>query len=147
MQKLNREWFKELSSKEKQILGLGLMAFLISLFLLFQFVVPLSWVARSETNGEIVQLLSMKKGSFSGGSGVYLVRFYTPDGQPYEGTFTASPAVLSIMKTIRIFYKTNNPSNFYVFDPSKRIIGIVAFVFGIGILGTYTAYLFEKKTE
>jgi hypothetical protein len=145
MQQLNKEWFLALSSMEKQILGLGLATFIISLFILSDSLVPLSWVGRTETKGELVQLLSIKQGSFSGGNGVYLIRFYTPDGQSFDGTMTASPAVLSIMKTIRVFYKVNNPSNFYVFDPSKRIVGIVAFVFGMGILGTYTAYVFEKK--
>lgn len=145
MQQLNKAWFKALSSKEKQILGMGVGTLLIAIFILFDSVIPLSWVGRTETRGEIVQLVSMKKGSFSGGNGVYLIRFYTPDGEAIDGTFTASPAVLSIMKTIRVFYKTKNPSNFYVFDPSKRIIGIVALIFGMGILGTYTAYLFEKK--
>jgi hypothetical protein len=145
MQLLNKDWVKTLSSKEKQILGLGLATFLISIFILFDSIVPLSWVGRTETRGEIVERLSMKQGSFSGGSGVYLIRFHTSDGQVIDGTFTASPAVLSIMKIIRVFYKTDNPSNFYVFDPSKRIIGIVTLIFGVGILGTYTAYLFEKK--
>jgi uncharacterized protein YjeT (DUF2065 family) len=145
MQTLNLAWFKTLSSKEKQLMSMGIGTFLIGIFILWDFVIPLSWVGRAETKGEIVQMLSMKKGSFSGGSGLYLMRYYTPDGQQMDGTFTASPAVLSIMKTIRVFYKTQNPTNFYVFDPSKRIIGIVALVFGVGILGTYISYLFEKK--
>lgn len=142
---LNWEGLKALSAKEKQILGMGVGTFLIGIFILSDSLIPLSWVGRAEAKGEIVQLLSMKQGSFSGGSGVYLLRFHTHDGQQTDGTFTASPAVLSIMKTIRVFYKTKNPSNFYVFDPSKRIIGIVALIFGVGILGSYLAYLFEKK--
>lgn len=145
VKKLNWEGFKALSAKEKQILGMGVGTFLIGIFILFDSLIPLSWVGRAEARGEIVKLLSMKQGSFSGGSGVYLLRFETLDGQQKEGTFIASPAVLSIMKTIRVFYKTKNASNFYVFDPSKRIIGIVALIFGVGILGTYLAYLFEKK--
>lgn len=145
MQTLNLEWFKALSSKEKQILSMGLGTFLIGIFILFDSIIPLSWVGRTETKGEIVQMLSMNKGSFSGGGGIFLIRYYTSEGQQMDGTFNASPAVLSTMKTIRVFYKTQNPSNFYVFDPSKRIIGIVALIFGVGILGSYLSYLFEKK--
>ena len=145
MKQLNWQWLKALDSKEKQILGLGGITFAIGVFILFQTLIPLSWVGRAEAKGEILKTNSVKGGSFGGGSAEFAIGFQTHEAQSVEGIFKASPTVLSVMKTIRVFYKKQNPSDFYVYDPSKRIIGIASLIFGMGILGAYIAYLLEKK--
>ncbi|MBL7813689.1 MAG: hypothetical protein JNL70_01700 [Saprospiraceae bacterium] len=135
-----QEFYKALSGNEKKTFGFGVMVFVIGFVLLLDCLRPPSWWGWQETVGELVGTEGIQSGQFSGGSTNFVIQYYSADGQKRLGTFHLSPIILNTMKTIRVFYQKNDPSVFYVHNPTRLVIAVTMTLFGAAVLLTFYLY-------
>jgi hypothetical protein len=144
MKQLFLEFYNTLSITEKRNFIFGTLLFSIGMGIMLYVLFPPSWNNWEETTGDLISAQSLSKGAFSGGTTLYTLRFSTQQGEIKEGTFTMSPIVLSTMKRIRVFYKQDNATVFYVHNPTTLVIGLAMVLLGGGLLLTYGLYYRDK---
>jgi hypothetical protein len=144
MKQIFLTFYHALSSHEKKTFWFGSIVFTIGSILLLNVLRPPSWWGWQETKGELVSTQRMDFGQFSGGSTVLGVQYFAEDGSMRKGEFSISPIILSTMKTIRVFYQKNDPSVFYVHNPTLLIIALTMVIFGSGVLLTFYLYYRDR---
>ena len=145
MKWFEKGWYSVLSKIEKSLVWLGGLNLLVGTVMLLTALTPPSLYGYAESTGEIIGYQNLTQGTFSGGSIMCSIRYVTNDGTSQGGLYQATPSLLSQMKTIRIFYKTKNPSEFFVYNPSTLTVGLTIFIFGLGITLAFLSYLKDKS--
>jgi hypothetical protein len=144
MKKVFLDFYNTLDKLEKRNFWLGSFTFIIGLVFLIEVLIPASWRGWQETRGEITAAQNVSKGLFSGGTMLFSLRYIPQDGSAREGTFTMSPIILSTMKQIRVFYQKDNPTVFYVYNPTRLTLSLLATVLGGGLLLAYFLYYRDR---
>lgn len=145
MKQLFLEFYNGLHSHEKKVFWFGSIAFTIGFIILINVLIPPSWRGWQETHGELIGSESMKGGLFGGGSTVFYLQYTPENGEIQRGTFRVSPIILSTMKTIRVFYQKNEPTVFYVHNPTYLAIALTMVIFGGGVLLTFFLYFRDRR--
>ena len=135
-----RAFYNALNITEKRAFWYGSIAFIIGFIMLTDALTPPSWRGFQETQGEILSIETLPTGQFSGGSTTYLLQYTPENGQILRGTFRMSPIILTALGRIRVFYKKQEPTFFYVHNPTVLVIALTMVVFGGGILVTFFLY-------
>jgi hypothetical protein len=133
-------FYTMLNGNEKKAFGFGVIVFAIGFLSTLYLIRPKTWLGWAETSGELLGVKSMVAGQFSAGTSIYLLQFQSADGQIRQGTFKMSPIVLSTIKQIRVFYQKNDPSVFFVHNPTFTPLAITMMVFGAGVLVAFYLY-------
>jgi hypothetical protein len=144
MKKAFLDFYNTLDKLEQRNFWLGSITFIIGFAFLIEVLLPASWRGWQETKGEIVAAQNVSKGLFSGGAMLFSLKYSPQNELPREGTFTMSPIILSTMKSIRVFYKKNNPSVFYVYNPTRLTLSLLATILGGGLLLAYYIYYRDR---
>ena len=139
------DFYRVLEGNEKKAFWFGGLTFAIGFIMLLDVLRPPSWWGWQETKGYIIEAQKMpKEGLFSSGSINLLIQYTPEDGSVQKGTFKISPVILSTMKGIRVFYQKDNPSVFYVHNPSRLVIALTITIFGIGVLFSFYLYYRDR---
>ncbi len=144
MKKAFLAFYHTLDKLEKRNFWFGSITFIIGLAFLLEVICPPSWRGWQETTGEITAAQNLSKGLFSGGTMLFSLKYSPHNGAPLEGTFTMSPIILSTIKSIRVFYQKDNPSIFYVHNPTRLIISLTVTILGGGLLLSYYLYYRDR---
>lgn len=145
MKRLLIEFYNALGGNEKKVFWFGAIVFTIGFVMLIDVLKPPSWFGWQETTGNIIGAQGARGGIFSGGSTTFMMRFETLEGQTIEGTFKASPLILKAMTGLRVFYKTKNPSEFYVHNPTKLVLALSSLIFGAVVILSFYLYYRDKQ--
>ncbi len=145
MKQLFLEFYQALKANEKGLFWLGVVTLSIGLFMLIDILIPPKWLGYQETKGDIIGVQKMDSGKFSGGSATFLIRYNTLDGQAIDGTFKSSPIVLRTRSGLKVYYKLNDVTHFYVHNPSILTIALTVFIFGICLVLSFILYYRDKK--
>ena len=140
MKQLFLTFYNALNVNEKRTFWYGSIAFTIGFIMLTDALIPPSWRGFQETQGEILGIENAPSGAFSGGSTTYLLQYQPQNGQILRGTFRISPIILTAMGRIRVFYKSHEPTFFYVHNPTLLVIASTMVIFGGGVLVTFFMY-------
>ncbi len=145
MKRLLIEFYNALGGNEKKVFWFGAIVFSIGFILLIDVLKPPSWFGWKETTGTILQAQGAKAGIFSGGSTTFLIQYQTLEGETIEGTYKISPLILRTMTGLRVFYKANNPTEFYLHNPTKLTIALTCLIFGSVVSLSFYLYYRDKQ--
>lgn len=145
MAKLFLDFYNALGSHEKKVFWFGSIVSIIGFIMIIDVLKPPAWFGWQETKGDIIGMQGKRGGIFSGGSTTFVIRYDTYDGKTLTGVFKISPLVLNAMTDLKIFYKTNNPSVFYVHNSSKLVIALTSLIFGLVVILSFFLYYKDKQ--
>lgn len=140
MKQIFYAFYKALSGHEKKTFWFGCITFAIGFVMLIEALIPPSWRGWQETEGQLIGSENVQRGLFSGSSTTFFIQYSPENGEILKGTFRVSPVILSTMHTIRVFYQKNEPTVFYVHNPTQLVIALTMTVFGTGVLLTFFLY-------
>jgi hypothetical protein len=145
MKQIVEQLYASLGAHEKKVFWLGVIAFAVGIIMLIDVLKPPSWFGWEETRADIVEARPTPGGMFNAGSTVFKIKFNIANGETLEALYKASPIVLGTMSEIKVFYKRDKPTHYYVYNPNTLIIGLTTLIFGFGIILSFYLYYKDKS--
>lgn len=140
MKQTLQAFYQTLSSHEKQTFWFGSITFTLGFVMLIYVLIPPSWQGWQETQGQLVSAEMVANGQFSGGTTSLMIQYSPENGPILRGTLEISPIILSTMKTIRVFYQKDEPTVFYVHNPTLLVVAATMTIFGSCVLVAFFLY-------
>jgi hypothetical protein len=138
-------FYQSLTGNEQKTFWFGAILFALGFLFLLDVLRPPSWSGWQETQGRLVSTQHIQLGQFNAGQATFQIEYtVVADGQMRQGMFHISPIVLSTMKRIRVFYQKNDPSVFYVHNPTRAVIATTLTILGTAILLTFYLYYRDR---
>jgi hypothetical protein len=137
--------YQILSNAEKKAFWLGVGSFFIGFTMFIRLSIPPTWLGWESTKGNIEEAIATEGGIFSGGGTTFKISYTTLVGQTLEGYYKITPVVMNTMKGIKVYYQKDNPSVFYVHNPTLLIISLTLLFLGFAILVAFFLYSRDKE--